>query len=66
MTDAPEDYIAEQLGHIVGIEIELTRVEGKRKLSQNREVRDFEGTVSALEERGREELALAMKRTVDK
>lgn len=65
MSDAPEDYIAELLGHIVGIEIELTRVEGKRKLSQNRDARDFDGTVSALEERGREELALAMKRTVD-
>lgn len=65
MSDAPEDYIAELLGHIVGIEIELTRVEGKRKLSQNRDARDFDGTVSALEERGREGLALAMKRTVD-
>jgi transcriptional regulator len=64
MTDAPEDYIVEQLSHIVGIEVELTRLEGKRKLSQNRERRDFEGTVSALEERGREELVLAMKRTV--
>lgn len=64
MTDAPEHYIAEQLGHIVGIEIELTRVEGKRKLSQNREPRDFESTVNALEERGREELASAMKRTL--
>lgn len=66
MSDAPGDYIAEQLSHIVGIEIELTRVEGKRKLSQNRDLRDFEGTVSALEERGREDLALAMKRTLDK
>jgi transcriptional regulator len=65
MTDAPEDYMAEQLSHIVGIEIELTRVEGKRKLSQNRDARDFASTVSSLEERGREELALAMKRTPD-
>jgi transcriptional regulator len=66
MTDAPEDYIVEQLGHIVGIEVELTRVEGKRKLSQNRDLRDFGSTVSALEERGREDLASAMKRTLDK
>jgi transcriptional regulator len=66
MTDAPEDYIVEQLGHIVGIEVELTRVVGKRKLSQNRDLRDFESTVSALEERGREDLASAMKRTLDK
>jgi transcriptional regulator len=66
MTDAPEDYILEQLSHIVGIEVELTRVEGKRKLSQNRDLRDFESTLSALEERGREGLASAMKRTLDK
>lgn len=64
MTDAPEDYIAEHLRHIVGIEIELTRVAGKRKLSQNREPRDFESTLNALEERGRDELASAMKRTL--
>ena len=62
MTDAPDDYIAEQLSHIVGIEVELTRVQGKRKLSQNREPRDFEATVRALEDRGHTELAAAMKR----
>ncbi|HEY0685711.1 MAG TPA: FMN-binding negative transcriptional regulator [Steroidobacter sp.] len=65
MSDAPEDYIAELLSHIVGIEIELTRVEGKRKLSQNRDARDFEGTVRALEDRGRTDLASAMKRAAD-
>jgi transcriptional regulator len=65
MRDAPEDYIAELLSHIVGIEIELTRLEGKRKLSQNRDARDFEGTVRALEDRGRQELASAMKQTAD-
>lgn len=66
MSDAPEDYIAEHLSHIVGIEVELTRVEGKRKLSQNREPRDFEGAVSALEERGRHDLASAMKQAIEK
>lgn len=66
MSDAPEDYIAEHLSHIVGIEVELTRVEGKRKLSQNREPRDFEGAVSALEERGRHDLASAMKQALEK
>lgn len=64
MTDAPEDYIAEQLGKIVGIEVELTRLEGKRKFSQNRDPRDFEGVVRALEEHGRGDLASAMKQSV--
>lgn len=63
MSDAPADYLSEELRQIVGIEIELTRIEGKRKLSQNRDDRDFEGAVSALEERGHSGLAAAMRRT---
>lgn len=34
--DAPADFIDRQLNAIVGIEIEITRLDGKRKLSQNR------------------------------
>jgi transcriptional regulator len=63
MSDAPAEYLAEHLAHIVGIEIELTRLEGKRKLGQNREQRDFDGAVRALDERGDVELASAMKRS---
>jgi transcriptional regulator len=62
MGDAPPDYLAEELGHIVGLEIEIERIEGKRKLSQNREPRDFDSTVDALERHGHLELAQAMKR----
>lgn len=65
MTDAPVDYIADLISHIVGLEVELTRLEGKRKLSQNRDPRDFEATVRALEDRGHTDLASAMKRTTD-
>lgn len=62
MGDAPQDYIDQMLKQIVGIEIEVTRMEGKRKLSQNRDRRDFEGTVRALEKQGNEALAAAMMR----
>lgn len=62
MSDAPADYLDEELGQIVGIEIELTRIEGKRKLSQNRDARDFENTVQTLESRGQQDLAAAMRR----
>lgn len=62
MSDAPADYLAEELGQIVGIEIELTRIEGKRKLSQNCDARDFENTVQTLENRGQQDLAAAMRR----
>jgi transcriptional regulator len=62
MSDAPAGYLAEQLAHIVGLEVEITRVDGKRKLSQNRERRDFDSTVAALQARGQHELADAMLR----
>lgn len=63
MGDAPADYLDEELSQIVGIEIALDRVEGKRKLSQNRDARDFNGTVSALDDRGHASLAAAMRRS---
>lgn len=62
MGDAPRDYLQERLKAVVGIEVELTRLEGKRKLSQNREPRDVDGAVAALRERGMEDLAQAMAR----
>jgi transcriptional regulator len=40
MTDAPADYIDTMLKAIVGMEIEVTKITGKFKLSQNRELRD--------------------------
>lgn len=48
MTDAPADYIDALLKAIVGIEVEITRLEGKIKLSQNREARDRIGAGEAL------------------
>lgn len=63
MGDAPADYLTDQLSQIVGIEVELDRIEGKRKLSQNRDARDFNGTVSTLDERGHASLAAAMRRS---
>lgn len=62
LADAPADYLVAALKQIVGIEVVLTRIEGKRKLSQNREPRDFESTIRALDACGRTDLALAMRR----
>ena len=50
ITDAPEDFIAMQLRAIVGIEIQLTRLIGKWKTSQNRPAADQEGVVAGLRE----------------
>ena len=46
--DAPADYLARMLRAIVGIELEVSRVEAKRKLSQNRTVDDVRGVVRGL------------------
>jgi len=48
VTDAPGDYVAGQLRAIVGVELRITRVEGKAKLSQNRPAADQAAVVDAL------------------
>lgn len=50
--DAPAAYIAGQLRAIVGLEVVITRIEAKAKLSQNRSEADVEGVVASLEARG--------------
>lgn len=63
MGDAPPDYLAEQLRHIVGIEVRLSRLEGKRKLNQHHQAQDREGAILGLESRGNHGLAQAMRDT---
>jgi transcriptional regulator len=46
--DAPEDYVRAQLKGIVGFEIAITALEGKRKLSQNRTPTDRDGVAAGL------------------
>ncbi len=47
--DAPDDYIAAMLRAIVAIEIPLTHLVGKYKLSQNRSAADRQGVVARLQ-----------------
>jgi transcriptional regulator len=48
VSDAPDDYIAQQLRAIVGVEITIERLEGKWKMSQNRSDADIDGVVKGL------------------
>jgi len=57
MGDSSPEYIDEMLAKIVGIEIEVTRLVGKWKLSQNREARDRVNAAEELRKRGEETLA---------
>jgi transcriptional regulator len=62
MSDAPPDYIDMMLKNIVGIEIEITALTGKSKLSQNREDRDRLNAAQTLEARGQNAMAQAMRK----
>ncbi|HYN31879.1 MAG TPA: FMN-binding negative transcriptional regulator [Ilumatobacteraceae bacterium] len=48
VADAPGDFIDKQLRAIVGIEVQIESIEGKRKLSQNRSEADRLGAAAAL------------------
>ena len=60
--DAPERFVAGQLRAIVGVEVRITRVEAKLKLSQNRPAADVDGVVAGLRSRGDEASAAAVER----
>jgi transcriptional regulator len=59
--DAPRKFIEGQLRAIVGLELQITRVEAKAKLSQNRPVGDIAGIEAGLSARGDEQMALAVQ-----
>jgi transcriptional regulator len=57
VADAPPDFIAGMLRGIVGIEIPIARLEGKRKMSQNRPAADRAGVIAGLSAEGRDDVA---------
>jgi transcriptional regulator len=61
MGDSAPEYIDGMLKAIVGIEIAITRLEGKAKLSQNREARDRLNAAEVLLTQGAVGLAQAMQ-----
>jgi transcriptional regulator len=62
MSDGDKDYIEQQIASIVGLEIDVTRIVGKSKLSQNREPGDKDGAITALRRKGESVTADAMER----
>lgn len=52
MGDAPQDYLREMLGEIVGIEVPISRLIGKWKVSQNRLPVDRDGAARGLRASG--------------
>ena len=68
VTDAPADFIEKMVAAVVGIEISITRLVGKWKLSQNRSMSDRVGVVEGLEReavRSRKTMAALIRETLD-
>ena len=61
MGDSPPEYIAQMLKAVVGIQVDIQRIEGKAKLSQNREARDRLNAADTLLAKGDEGLGKAMR-----
>ncbi|MER0508326.1 FMN-binding negative transcriptional regulator [Aeromonas veronii] len=61
MADAPRDYLEAKVAAVVGIEIEITGLVGKFKLSQNKEAADRQEAAHALYARGQVEVASDME-----
>ena len=55
VSDAPERYVDVMLRGIVGFRFTIARLEGKWKMSQNRDMPDRAGTADGLDTRGRGE-----------
>lgn len=53
-SDAPGNFIEVMSRGIVGMRFTIERLEGKAKMSQNREIPDREGVVAGLKQRGSE------------
>ncbi len=65
VSDAPNDYIETMLRAIVGIEVELSSLQGKWKVTQNRNQADRQGVVYGLEQQASSDpQALAMAELV--
>ena len=61
MGSLPADYVHNMLKAIVGFELAVEKLEGKFKLSQNRQPADHANVTAALEREGQTELAALMR-----
>ena len=59
ITDAPADYLREQMRYVVGLELRIDGLEGRYKLSQNRDEADREGARSGLSQGNERERAVS-------
>jgi transcriptional regulator len=52
VSDAPKEYIDQEIKAIVGLEIAISKIEGKWKVSQNQQIPERQGVAAGLAEKG--------------
>lgn len=62
VSDAPDDFIERMMKGITVVEVLLTRLEGKWKMSQNRPIGDRRGVADGLRSQGREDTAVLVEK----
>ncbi len=62
VSDAPESYVEAMLRGIVGFELEIAQLDGKYKLTQNRDQADREAVAAAFAREGRVDMARLMEK----
>lgn len=65
VADAPDAYLAANLRAIVGFEISIEKIIGKRKLSQNKSARDVASIVAGLQAHGAQHTDVAALQVAD-
>jgi transcriptional regulator len=60
VSDAPAAFVAAQIKGIIGVEIQIARIEGKWKVSQNRPAVDQAGVIAGLRGGGDEAEVMAL------
>lgn len=63
VSDAPADFIDQQMKAMVGVQLNITQIEAKQKLSQNRSTHDRSGVIGGLAH-SNDPQATAMARTM--
>ena len=61
VTDAPEKFLKGQLKGIIGLEIEITKLEGKIKAGQNKKEKDIKGAIDGLRDQATDEALATAK-----
>lgn len=65
LNEVPEKDYNTDLKAIVGLEIEISKMEGKFKFNQNKPDKDQKSVIAKMEDLGREDISAIMKRNLD-